>query len=100
MNPVPDKRIKIGKRGFKAKREAQSELSRLRYEYDQGVVQTADATSYQAIYDKWIAFYQTTVASFMLNKTLQYFLICDLFLKPLRILDYARYLSKFCCLTI
>lgn len=58
---VTKKEIKTTRRGFKTKKEAQSELNKLVYEFENGMLKDEKATTINEMYALWFETYKDTV---------------------------------------
>lgn len=73
IDPLTGKQINPTRRGFKSQKEAQRELNKLVYEFDQGLLKTSSGKTYADVYELWREVYVTTVKESTLNKTDQVF---------------------------
>lgn len=55
------KEVRITRRGFKTKKEAQLELSRLQVQYQKNELKKESSMTFQELYDLWLAQYRLTV---------------------------------------
>lgn len=67
---INGKDITKTRRGFKTKAQAKSEMSKLKYEFDNGLMYSPTSQSYDEIYNLWISSYKFTVKESTLQRTI------------------------------
>lgn len=72
VDPGTGKRVIVTRRGFATKKEAESKLRDMKYEFDHGLLEGYSRETFQDAYDSWLPRYEKTVKESTLNKTLQY----------------------------
>lgn len=73
IDPVTGKKVITTRRGFKTSKEAQRELNKLMYEFDQGLHKPASGKTYKDIFDLWLPVYSATIKESTLNRNMQMF---------------------------
>ncbi|MDD7433807.1 MAG: site-specific integrase [Peptoniphilaceae bacterium] len=103
IDKLNGRQIIVTKQGFKTKKEAESYIATLKYEYDRDILHVQSRDTFRNVYDLWIKLYADTVKESTLNKVLVYFRIHILptfgeiridDIKPIQCQKFANELSK------
>ena len=103
INPITGKRVLVTRRGFLSKKEAQSKLNELKYEFDNGIFDGGAFDTFGNVYEMWRDIYKDRVKESTLNKTDSYFkthilpVFEDVKIKditPIMCQDFANNVSK------
>ena len=73
------KEVRITRRGFKTKKAAQKELSRLQVEFDENGLQHRQSMTFQELYDLWLEQYRLSVKPASVATARRY---CELYVLP------------------
>lgn len=73
MDPITGKRVLVTRRGFPTKKDAQSKLSELKFQFDHGAYARTSLKTYGEVFDDWVLVYRETVRPSTLRSTLSHF---------------------------
>lgn len=72
-DPITGSPVRVTRRGFRTKREAEAKLSELQYEFDKGTMHAKSRFTFEDVYKMWLKRYAETVKESSLNNITVYF---------------------------
>lgn len=73
-DPETGKHIYVTRRGFKTKKEAESALRELRYDFDHHIIRVKSRTTFREVAERWMKLYHETVRDSTYQKAHEYLL--------------------------
>lgn len=73
VDPITGKKRWVTRRGFKTKKEAEAELTRLKFEFNKGVLSSKRGVLYGYVFELWAPLYAETVKGSTYLKTMKNF---------------------------